>query len=230
MNAHAYERVWQESTAKNGARLVHLCLGRYANDRNVSYPGNETMVGETLLSLRAVQEALKKLVGAGEIMELEALSDYGTRKWQLFPRDGDADSSEIATDLHPRVSSTSTEKGVGDLSAESAPPLEESASLPLEGDTADQVRVILVETCRARTLHNSGWPSRDAVVRVLEDYPDRDAVKVARDLDFWARHGNGQRRAIKSMAGTYRNFMRQADPLPPAAESERRSAYDRVDN
>lgn len=228
MNAHAYERVWQESTAKNGALLVHLCLGRYANDQDVSYPGSVTIERETRLRRRSVQDALRRLEEIGEL-EAAGTSEYGTRRWKLvFP--GGADSSEIARDVAPRVSSPSTSEGVGDLDADSAPVVQESARLPLDGDTADQVRVILVETCRACAVHNSGWPTRDAVVRVLADYPDRDAVKVARELDFWARHGNGQRRQIKSMAGTFRNFMRQADPRPPAAESERRSAYDRLDN
>ena len=46
---------------------------------------------------------------------------------------------------------------------------------------------------------------------MIDAFPEKDAVAVADDLLFWAKHGNGSRKKIKSVAGTYRNFMRRAD-------------------
>jgi hypothetical protein len=60
-------------------------------------------------------------------------------------------------------------------------------------------------------LHGTTRPTDDAIQATMDAYPDKDAVAVADDLLFWAKHGNGSRRKIKSVASTYRNFLRKAD-------------------
>lgn len=53
-------------------------------------------------------------------------------------------------------------------------------------------------------------PSKASVKAVLDAYPTIDHASLLTDLEYWAEHGAGTRRQIKSLAGTYRTFAKRA--------------------
>lgn len=73
-------------------------------------------------------------------------------------------------------------------------------------------------------------PGRDAVAKAITEFPKHDHLAVAKDLEFWALHGNGKRRQNMAIAQTYRNFLKRADPRPASTSSQPRSAYDQPAN
>jgi hypothetical protein len=65
--------VRRQSKARNAARLVLLTLADSADDHGLAWPSVGTLKADTLLSERAVQNALTALVAAGElVIELNA--------------------------------------------------------------------------------------------------------------------------------------------------------------
>lgn len=56
--------------------------------------------------------------------------------------------------------------------------------------------------------------TRAAVGHAVLTFPDRDHVKVARDVEAWLEHGNGARRACRDVVARYRNFLDSSDPRP----------------
>jgi hypothetical protein len=77
----------------------------------------------------------------------------------------------------------------------------------LDAWEVDVMRVLLALPCST----GSPVPTVSALRRVRSDFPELDLLVVARELDFWARHGNGARRQIKSVMGTFRNFAKRAE-------------------
>jgi hypothetical protein len=73
-------------------------------------------------------------------------------------------------------------------------------------------------------------PGRAAVARAIAEFPNFDHLAVAKDLEFWALHGKGQRRQSMAIAQTYRNFLKRAEPRPATTSSQPRSAYDQPAN
>lgn len=71
---------------------------------------------------------------------------------------------------------------------------------------------------RIARAHHAATPNAESVARAMCDFPDRDFESVANDFAFWALHGNGVRRKIKSVAGTWRNFLRKADAKRPRGQ------------
>lgn len=57
-----------------------------------------------------------------------------------------------------------------------------------------------------------------AVARAMRDYPDRDYLAVAGDLEHWLLYGNGQRAQAKDVARRYRFFLDGAPVLARPAE------------
>jgi hypothetical protein len=98
MSVNHLSWVLRFSQAEHGARLVMLALADTANEEDVSYPSVATLASKTRLSSRAVQEALKRLLGSEEVTLLDGLSEYGTRRYKLPapPAESDRNVSQTA--------------------------------------------------------------------------------------------------------------------------------------
>jgi len=83
--------------------------------------------------------------------------------------------------------------------------------------------------------------TRAAVGHAVLTFPDRDHVKVARDVEFWLLHGKGARKPCNDIVARYRHFLETSDPAagPPlpagvtpifgGGGGQRMSNVDRVD-
>lgn len=104
--------VWAKSESRNGARLVMLALADRADDSGFAWPSIDDICERTLLSPRAVQKGIAKLV---EIGELEVESGGGRRvrnRYRITPKPRTSDgvprqkpgTSDGVTDEEPRTS------------------------------------------------------------------------------------------------------------------------------
>lgn len=104
--------VWARSESRNGARLVMLALADRADDSGFAWPSIEDLCERTLLSPRAVQKGITKLV---EIGELEVESGGGRRvrnRYRIIPKPRTSDgvtggypgTSDGVTGEKPRTS------------------------------------------------------------------------------------------------------------------------------
>lgn len=59
--------------------------------------------------------------------------------------------------------------------------------------------------------------TRAAVGHAVLTFPDRDHVKVARDVEGWLLHGKGARKSCADIVARYRNFLDSSEPMagPP---------------
>lgn len=75
--------VLEHSASQHSARLVLLSLANHANDENEAWCSVGTICKETLLSERAVQGALRKLIAIGEIAAAGTHRKYRTAIYRL---------------------------------------------------------------------------------------------------------------------------------------------------
>lgn len=103
--------VWARSESRNGARLVMLALADRADDDGKAWPSIEDLCERTLLSPRAVQKGIAKLV---EIGELKVESGGGRRvrnRYTIVPKPRTSDGvtpeepgqDDGVTDKEPRT-------------------------------------------------------------------------------------------------------------------------------
>jgi hypothetical protein len=75
---------------------------------------------------------------------------------------------------------------------------------------ADELAALRVLEAIPR-VNGSKRPSLEAVEKVHDRYPDLGMEELARELDFWARHGKGARKQIQSVMGTFATFAKKAE-------------------
>jgi hypothetical protein len=61
--------------------------------------------------------------------------------------------------------------------------------------------------------------TRAAVGHAVLTFPDRDHVKVARDVEAWLLHGRGASKPCADIVGRFRRFLESSEPMagPPLA-------------
>lgn len=230
--------VLQESKARLGPRLVLIALADNAHeDGSRAFPAVETIARKAGLSRNGVQKALRRLEADGMIRPV-GITPKRTVIYQIVM---EGIKSVPTSEGHKAEPAEGINSDVGGHTA-SAQTVREPTTEPSEsahaqttledGTVAGKVHELLIAIAVKRSCKAPG-PS--AVLKVLEAYPDRDAVRVANELDFWAVDGAGSDRPIKNLASTYRNFMRQSEPAPAATDngiksSTPRSAYDQIAN
>lgn len=113
--------------------------------------------------------------------------------------------------------------------APSAPPGSSYARVPGEAETTQEIQeeraselfdsdstlppklsAVMAILRDVATVKKCNRAKSESVVKVMQEFPDLDHEAVARDLAFWAVHGGGGRKTIKSIAGTYRTFVKRA--------------------
>jgi hypothetical protein len=92
-------------------------------------------------------------------------------------------------------------------------PQGEAQVVPLHGKT--DVHSLL---CSVAERKQVGKPSATAVAKAITEFSDRDHLAVAKDLEYWALHGNGAKRQSMAIANTYRNFLKRADATVKATK------------
>jgi hypothetical protein len=215
MSLEAMTWVFKHSEAHQGDRLVLLALARKAR-----------------LSKRQAQRCLRNLCGDGRITEV-GTSQYGTTIYRV-EREVAADEEvrrqrEAGGDKTSPVSAATRNATGATRSASQVSPEpseenhQESSATP--GDAHAQGALGLLDKGEAwrgvyeavqvleRVPRERGAkvPTVEAVGAVRDRYPDLDLEALARDMLLWATHGNGARRKIKSVVGTFANFCKRAE-------------------
>jgi hypothetical protein len=213
------------------ALALHVALLSHAWQSEMCYPGQATLMRETQLGEHPLRKAKAELVAAGLLSEkrrgLGRPNLYTVRTWDRRLAPGNDDSSSLETTEHtPPVASTSSSPVASTGSPEVEPEGVETGRVEVEEDArasalfpddrrapewmADEAAAlaILVDVPREQ---GSKRPTLEAVETVHDQYPHLKMEALARELDFYARHGNGARRKVKSVMGTFRTFARKAE-------------------
>ena len=64
----ATKNAWTANVSTSAQRLVLLCIARYANDKQTSFPSVEKICADTLLNRKTVFKALKELQASGVLV------------------------------------------------------------------------------------------------------------------------------------------------------------------
>ena len=188
----------------------------------------------------SVRGALDRLRTAGAVVSIQNPHEARDRTlWWRTTIDVPAPSADSADHLRPAADGTApgrssaapgsssnagATEGVQRLRSSTTP--DDCASEQLfEGDVEPQEAgrqaaidaEVLGILQRVPRKTGSKAPTLAAVERARDLRPDRDHVAVAQDMLFWATDGNGARRQIKSVMGTYSTFLKGADPVNGAA-------------
>lgn len=240
MGSEAMTAVWEHAECTPGQRTVMLALAERADEHGICWPGITKLVEKTKLSRRGVQYALRALEKSGQLERVQ--DEEGGRGitplyWLKLPGlDGEIEDAlrrrgkgangrlkgANARQESPERAQSEDLKGAafapepkGNEEAS-----DEASSPPTP--TTGQVVVVLEAVATAR---GAPKPTAASVDKAIAAFPDRDHLAVVGELEFWAVHGNGRRRKLRSVAQLYRNFLSKADPAP--RREEQRSVTDR---
>lgn len=234
MSAEALTAVWEHATGTPGQRNVLLALANRADEHGICWPGITELMTKTRMSRRGVQGALRSLEKSGQLVPVDG--ERGGRgitvlRWIKLPGlDGELEGANRrrrkGADGRVKGADRRTERAQsGDVKG--APIAPEPIREPVEASdeastspnpTTSQVLLVLEDVATAKQTTR---PTATAVQHAIDAFPDRDHLEVAGELEFWAIHGNGRRRAIKAIAQTYRNFLRKADPAAAGGAAQR---------
>lgn len=237
MSIEAMSWVFKHSEATQGERLVLLALADNADDDTwEAYPSVVTLARKARLKRRQTQRCLRKLEEDGRV-SARGTSQYDTTIYRVEQTSGadrvareqmEAEAGGRTNDA-PASSATRNVPGATPPGAQMTPepsernPQEPSeheedarASSPvLEVDEAARLMAgdarVLEKLRTVRRANGSKAPTLEAVEKVRDRYPALDLERVADELVFWAEHGNGARRQIKSVMGTFATFCRGAE-------------------
>lgn len=127
MSVKAMTWVWEHSQAKGAARMVLLALADHAGaDGGDAYPSVARLSERCHLSERAVQEAVKTLVMAGELEVEQNTGPRGTNRYRLTFTPAESAPPAPAEDsppqnLHPAVCDAEGVQIAAERGADSAP-------------------------------------------------------------------------------------------------------------
>ena len=104
-------------------------------------------------------------------------------------------------------------------------------SLPVDAASefvaiAERVRPILQRTAEAR---GAKAVAILPLLRAVEQFPKRDHVAVAGNVEHWLLHGNGAKVSAKDVVGRYRRFLESSEDVIKPVSSSNPSKYDGVE-
>jgi hypothetical protein len=227
MSLEAMTWVFRHSDTTLSHRLVLLVLADNANDDTwEAYPSVGTIASKARISERQARYALRALEAGGHIVavgksQLQTtiyrvvkdpsptaesaggqdsqggnLKQEGGHPIAPKPSENHQASTSVTDDsVHPKTTVVARESA-GSVDA-------------LFSDPAAPSRVVeLLEP--VRVAKGCGRITTEALDKITAAYPQVDHAAVAEELAFWALHGNGKQRKVKSLAGTFRTFVRIA--------------------
>jgi hypothetical protein len=203
---------------------LHVALLSHAWQSEQCWPGQDTLMRETRLGEHPLRKAKAELMELGLLAEqrrgLGRPNLYTVRTWDRRLVSGNDDSSSLETTdsqspvtnpSSPEVEAVGVEtRGVEeeeDAPASGALFADDRRSAEWQADEAAAL-AILVDVPRAA---GSKRPTLEAVEAVHDRHPELSMAVLARELDFYARHGNGSRKTIKSVMGTFATFAKRAE-------------------
>jgi hypothetical protein len=220
-----------------GRKLLLMAIADNADDHGVAWPGQKLLSAKSELKVRAVRDNLVWLEQNGLVLRVPQFREDGSRKSDLYvlaPTGdrGPMESVDRDHKLWPNIKDAwdPPAADAGGAAADAPSPRQPGAGgpgSPVPGTEPSGNRKkhqkeeesarerIPAEVLGPLTKVAASKPceraSPVAVLKAIEDYGEVDHTAVAGDLEFWALHGNGKRRKIKSLAGTWRTFLRRAE-------------------
>lgn len=212
------------------AKVVLLGLANHAHaDGTEAYPSKHTLATYAACDPSTAVRNVRKLQADGWI-QADGSGPRGEAKYRLamgepFPVEGgDGDSPPVA----PAHGGDGVDAAEGVAPVPPEPSLEPSGNRPirktapadafpaeLPGDLLEPalaagriLKAVAIRRGQARAV------TRAAVGHAVLTFPDRDHVKVARDVEFWLEHGKGARRPCGDVVSRFRNFLDHSDPRP----------------
>lgn len=235
-----FQRWAFEQTTGNAARKAVLSmLATMADSGSGRCEAKiDTLAKGTEVSERTISGHLRALVEAGYIARREQYRvDRGRRADEFLilapgvtewpdgqavnpPADSSGGEVSASSTTPPSVSggSRTTTKNGHASKQDDARADEFPEDLPAELHTvAVTAGKILKKAALARGQRRE--VTRAAVGHAVLTHPDRDHVKVAREVEGWILHGKGAGRSCSDIVARYRNFLANADPIagPPVA-------------
>lgn len=158
------------------------------------------------------------------------LAKYGSEKWLLDAFSDSAlevDNSEPHLNLNevPSISRSPSIKEVGGSGGKKIDP----EALPSDFDPS---LIPVVDAClpilrRVAEAKGAKPVHRLPLAKAIAAMPDRNHVLSAGELEHWCLHGRGESRTQKDIVATFRNFLKNADPVARPTERQRPSVdYD----
>jgi helix-turn-helix protein len=216
------ETVLEHSKSRGSARMVLVVIAECANhEGSDAWPAVETIAHRAGISRASVYRQLKTLAELGELEVDSKGGKHGCNRYRVTLIGGAQDATvsdrdSLTGDTEPSHSGSKT---VSPVRPEPSEPSEEPPSTPLSPLTSEIVAVLNPVAAAQGTKP----PNPAALDRSIAEFPNRDHLAVARDLAYWVAHtSRGQRRQVKDVAATFRNFLKRAEPtLAPVGPSRR---------
>lgn len=225
--------VLKNSEAKSPTdQMVLVVLADHAHDDGTkAFPSVATIAQQAKISERTVQYSLRRLEAQGCIRNTGSTT-YGTNVYSITMEAIPKGSADVAP---PQMATSRGADGDQNASRDAPypsyePPVEPSSSLVLVSDAVSdptnrsaklpEVLSILDGVAARRKAKR---PKPDAVLKCLIDFPDKDHVRAATDLDFWLVHGKGSTRKNPNIVQTYRTFLQRGQELNEREAKDRRN-------
>jgi hypothetical protein len=212
------------------------CEAKLQNDGGNVKAGPRTLARGVFSDLVTVRNVLSRAVTIGALHHFEehdgrftctisGWSSDNQRGWNAFRQaDYRAKNAEEVTERNalsrpvaPREEKRREEK--------------DNNVVPLHGEANDEAAKELVQhvegvvpggvhgfLCAVAANKGVAKPSATAIAKAITEFPDRDHMAVAKDLEFWALEGNGKQRERMALGNTYRNFLKRATPTVKATK------------
>jgi hypothetical protein len=229
MSVEASTWAWRQPV-KGNAKLVLLAIADHADPVGVCWPGQDGLAMKCGITGRSVRDQLVVLERAGLIERTPRWRDGGGRTSDLItlsmrPESPSGKAMGIPEDFvasdgayRNEGSAINRKRASGEPSVE--PSVEEEPSTPLDVQPRPESDLGILHFLRdLADTKGCKRPTYEAITKAIANFPDRDHLAVAHDLDYWARHGNGADRTRMAIANTYRNFLKRAEPKPSAGTS-----------
>jgi hypothetical protein len=217
---------WRQPV-KGNRKLVLLCLADHADREGACWPGSKGVAEKCGIAPSTCRESIDKLIDDGFLSKEERVRDDGGRTSNLYRLrmiDPVPESGRGVPESGRGHADSSRQGGVpesGRAHAGHAAGHVEPSLEPLHVEPSPLAAAVLELLVAVAESNDTKKPTVEAIEKALTDFPDRDHLAVARDFDYWARHGNGVDRKRMAIANTYRNFLKRAEPSAPTSSSGR---------
>lgn len=219
--------VWERSEHKGSDLLVLLAIADNAKDSGLAYPGTKYLSVKTRLVKRSVQYAIERLLAGDELVIEEP---GGGRRSNLYRIQVDVLRGKTprnlcdpeAEETYAKIASVPTQALRATHATDCVAPTQPVAPEPSvepSVEPSEPPTPLIALIWGVADLKACKRPPATSIDKAIADFPDRDAMLAAKDFAYWAEHGNGATRKIKSVAGTYRNFLQRSDPIASAPMS-----------
>jgi hypothetical protein len=168
MSIQVSSRVWKNSEARNGGRLVLLALADHADERGFAWPGIDSLAKKTRLSTRHVTRCIHNLTAGGELKVQENRGPRGTNLYQVL-------CFRPSENITAPPTGSQDDKHSSQMSSEPSEPPETSKHTSPLPPAENEAR---------------GWPSEDEVIKHARSYPGNTEIGIPNKAipEQWAKN------------------------------------------